>query len=172
MDGVGWVWISLSQLGRYSQLGLLGTGLVAGLVGFGFSQLKTCQLVATVYLQCVELQYKFRHSRRTTWPGSRAAWLCPRFCFLWNYCMYLCMHLLAYNKFIYYYSYYVNLRWKKWDSCFHDWDTYKILSDGLVVSEIKKAGNVIQRHPAIPAFLRHVENIIFTLFMLIPRGSN
>jgi len=27
----------LSQFGRYSQLGLLGIGLVAGLVGFGFS---------------------------------------------------------------------------------------------------------------------------------------
>jgi len=53
MDGIGWVWMSLSQLGRYSQLGLLGTGLVAGLVGFGFSWLKTCQLVATVYLHTI-----------------------------------------------------------------------------------------------------------------------
>jgi len=26
------------------------------------------------------------------------------FCFLWNYYMYLRTHLLAYNKFIYYYS--------------------------------------------------------------------
>jgi len=53
MDGVGSVWMSLSQLGRYSQLGLLGIGLVAGLIGFGFSQLQTCQLVATVYLHTI-----------------------------------------------------------------------------------------------------------------------
>ena len=50
MDGIGWVWMTLSQFGRYSQLSLLGIGLVAGLIGFGFSWLKTCQLVATVYL--------------------------------------------------------------------------------------------------------------------------
>jgi len=53
MDGIGWVWMSLSQLGRYSQLGLLGIGLVAGLIGFGFSRLQTCQLVATVYLHTI-----------------------------------------------------------------------------------------------------------------------
>jgi len=53
MDGIGWVWMSLSQLGRYSQLGLLGMGLVAGLVGFGFSRLKTCQLLARVSLHII-----------------------------------------------------------------------------------------------------------------------
>ena len=49
MDGVGWVWMSHSQFGRYSQLGLLGIGLVAGLVGFGFSWLKKA-LLDTIHL--------------------------------------------------------------------------------------------------------------------------
>jgi len=31
VDGIGWVWMSLSQLGRYSQLGLLGLGFTPGL---------------------------------------------------------------------------------------------------------------------------------------------
>jgi len=33
VDGIGWVWMSLSQLGRYSQLGLLGLGFAPGLAG-------------------------------------------------------------------------------------------------------------------------------------------
>ena len=37
VDGIGWVWMSLSQLGRYSQLGLLGLGFAAGLAGLSFS---------------------------------------------------------------------------------------------------------------------------------------
>jgi hypothetical protein len=36
MDGVGWVWMMLSQLGKQSQLGLLGLGFGAGLVRLGF----------------------------------------------------------------------------------------------------------------------------------------
>jgi hypothetical protein len=37
MDGIQCIWMTLSQLGRYSQLGLLGLGFAAGLVGLGFS---------------------------------------------------------------------------------------------------------------------------------------
>jgi len=37
VDGIGWVWMSLSQLGRYSQLGLLGLSFAAGLTGLSFS---------------------------------------------------------------------------------------------------------------------------------------
>ena len=53
MDGIGWVWMSLSQLGRYSSMGLLGMSLDAGLVRFGFSQLKTCQLLVTMSLHTI-----------------------------------------------------------------------------------------------------------------------
>jgi len=37
MDGIEWVWMTTSQLGRCSQLGL---GFASGLVGLGFSQQK------------------------------------------------------------------------------------------------------------------------------------
>jgi len=37
MDGVEWVWMTTSQLGRCSQLGL---GFAPGLIGLGFSQQK------------------------------------------------------------------------------------------------------------------------------------
>ena len=37
MDGLGWVRMTTSELGRYSQLGL---GFASGLVGLGFSQQK------------------------------------------------------------------------------------------------------------------------------------
>jgi len=36
MDGIGWVWMTLSQLGKQSQFGLLGLGFAPGLVGLGF----------------------------------------------------------------------------------------------------------------------------------------
>ena len=46
MDGARWVWMSISQLGRCSQLGLLGLGFIAGL---GFHS-KKCITVNTIHL--------------------------------------------------------------------------------------------------------------------------
>jgi hypothetical protein len=48
MDGVGWVWMTFSQLGKCSQLGL---GFSAGLAGLGFPDKKVCIIVDSVYLQ-------------------------------------------------------------------------------------------------------------------------
>ena len=36
MDGIGWVWMMLSQLGKQSQFGLLRLGFAPGLIGLGF----------------------------------------------------------------------------------------------------------------------------------------
>jgi len=46
MDGVGWVQMTTSELGRCSQLGL---GFAFGLIGLGFSQQKVCIIVNTVH---------------------------------------------------------------------------------------------------------------------------
>src|ERR1700704_3159321 len=50
MDGIGWVWMTTSQLGRCSQLGLLGLGFAAGLAGLGFSSQNICITVNTIHL--------------------------------------------------------------------------------------------------------------------------
>ena len=50
MDGIGWVWMTISELGRCSQLGLLRLGFAAGLTGLGFSQQKTCITVNAIHL--------------------------------------------------------------------------------------------------------------------------
>jgi len=50
MDGICWVQMTTSELGRCFQLEL---GFAAGLVGLGFSCFKICTLLATVYLHII-----------------------------------------------------------------------------------------------------------------------
>ena len=47
MDGIGWFWMTLSQLGNQSHL-LLRFGFSAGLAGLDFLQKKSCIMVHTV----------------------------------------------------------------------------------------------------------------------------
>jgi len=48
----------MSQLGKWCQLGLLGLGFATGLVVVGFSQVKICIIVETMYLHVI---YPFLH---------------------------------------------------------------------------------------------------------------
>jgi hypothetical protein len=67
VDGVGWVWMTLSKLGKRSQLGFLGLGFPPGLVGVCVLLLKSGIIIDTMNI------YPFKSSI-FIYPASLHGW--------------------------------------------------------------------------------------------------